>query len=135
MDKMTIVGTIEKKEISEGETNGKPWTRWVFTIDGKNYSTFNRDIGDKFKRGDNVQIEGAQKGQYFNMTDMYYAGGDAKPQAVKPGVSNGVQGQINRMSCLKTALTFYELIGEKPDSVTELFAVSNKLLNYVENGN
>ena len=67
----TINGRIEKISKSEGiARTGKPFTRWVFEINNKTYSTFDETIGNKFKVGDNVEMTGEQEGQYWNMKTM-----------------------------------------------------------------
>ena len=66
-----IRGTIEGKDKKQGTSKqGKPYTRWEFTIDGKKYSTFDENIGEKFNVGDKVVINGYQEGKYFNMKTM-----------------------------------------------------------------
>ena len=66
----TISGVIEKKEVEEGKTNNKPWTRYVFHINGKKYSTFNADIGKEFNTGNSVVVEGQMKGNFWTMETM-----------------------------------------------------------------
>lgn len=69
-----ITGKIEKIDKSEGiGKTGKPYTRWVFTIEGKKYSTFDVAIGDKFKAGQVVTMTGEQRGEYWNMETMVVA--------------------------------------------------------------
>ena len=61
---------MEIKTVKEmhGESNGKPWTRYEFEMsDLKKYSTFNRDLYDNFKAGDNVEVQGHQEGKYFKL--------------------------------------------------------------------
>ena len=70
MDKIT--GKIEEVSSSTGTGAKGDWIRWVFKINGKNYSTFDENIGKKFKIGDNVEITGQQRGQYWNMKTMDY---------------------------------------------------------------
>jgi len=72
-----IQGLITKKEVDKATSKktGSPYTRWVFTIDDKRYSTFDAEIGNEFDTGDYVQIEGKEKEAndgrtYFNMTEM-----------------------------------------------------------------
>ena len=71
-----IQGKITNIVKNGGSTNGKPWVRYVFTIDGKDYSTFNANIGDNFKIGDFVLMEGEQKGKFWNMESMAMAEGE-----------------------------------------------------------
>ena len=63
---------IEAMSAEQGtsKTTGKPYTRYVFTISGKSYSTFNKSIFEARKIGDAVKMTGTQDEQYFNMSDM-----------------------------------------------------------------
>jgi len=83
-----IKGTIESVETKAGvnEQTSKGWTRWSFKINGKNYSTFNADIGDKFKAGNAVQISGEQPegSKYWNMKTMELIPEDEVVKVVKP---------------------------------------------------
>ena len=64
----TIKGTLEKIEQSSGiSKSGKPYTRFVYVVDGKKYSSFtmfDRQIGDK------VVLFGRQDGKYWNLEDL-----------------------------------------------------------------
>ena len=67
----TIKGVIQKKEQSSGiDKNNKPYTRWVFELNGKKYSTFDKEIGEKFNVADSVEMTGEMKGQYWTMAEM-----------------------------------------------------------------
>lgn len=57
------------KESGVGK-NGKPYTRWVFVINEKKYSTFDQKIGEEFKMGEKVKMSGNMNGQFFNMVSM-----------------------------------------------------------------
>ena len=67
-----IKGIIQSvtKEDAVSKKTGKPYIRWVFQIDDKNYSTFDGGIGDNFKAGESVEMEGEQDGQFWNMKTM-----------------------------------------------------------------
>lgn len=70
----TVMGIIQEKSESSGtKKDGSTWTRWAFKINDKTYSTFNMDIGSKFKSGDSVSMEGEQDGKYWNMKTMEMA--------------------------------------------------------------
>lgn len=64
-DKKKTTGTTKK-----GKNKGKEYTRYEFTIEGRKYSTFDEKIGEKFNVGDFVEMEGYQKGPYWNMQVM-----------------------------------------------------------------
>jgi hypothetical protein len=78
----TISGVIQKKDISSGvDKNNKPYTRWVFELnDGKKYSTFNKDIGEKFNVADSVKMTGQMRGQYWTMETMELSDLPQQPQ-------------------------------------------------------
>ena len=69
----TKEGTIESINVSSGLRNGKAWTRYAFKIDGLTYSTFNKEIGEKFKVGQFVVMAGNMDAanKYWNMEDMH----------------------------------------------------------------
>lgn len=82
-----IKGIIEKKDIASGiGKNGKPFTRWVFTIQGKKYSTFDKLIGDKFNVSDYVVMTGQQNGEYWNMDTMELCSKQENKQLVEEEV-------------------------------------------------
>jgi hypothetical protein len=68
----TIKGIIDSVVPNYGTgKNGKPYTRWVFVIDGHKYATFDENIGKAgFKIGDCVEMLGEQNGAYWNMSTM-----------------------------------------------------------------
>lgn len=76
---MKIQGTITAKVKSgEGEGARGHWERFVFTIDGKSYSTFDPLIFAKYLVGQSVEMEGImneEKG-FFNMKTMKLLEGD-----------------------------------------------------------
>lgn len=61
-----IIGKIEKKAEGKAKTGASFYT---FTIDGKNYNSFNAEHS-KFQIGDMVELELEQKGQYKNLISM-----------------------------------------------------------------
>lgn len=76
-----IYGTIESISTKDGisEYKGKPYRLWQFVIDGHKYSTFNIEIGSKFKVGDYVKMTGQQEGKYWSMKTMELADKSLKP--------------------------------------------------------
>lgn len=106
------IGKIENIEIKTGEGAKGPWKRATFTIDGKKYGTFDKDIINDFKVGQLVSFEFEKDGIYSNITDMYTANA-----AEREGQSIGILSQhsfipsssnkdklIVRQSCLKAAV-------------------------------
>ena len=70
--KMEVIkGQIRTISESIGTGAKGDWKRWEFQMmDEKKYSTFDAEIGNKFKPGQWVQMEGEKKGQYWNMKTM-----------------------------------------------------------------
>lgn len=67
----TIIGVIQGVKKQDGiSKNGKPYERWEFTIGDKRYSTFDEKIGNGFKIGDKIKMEGKRNGKFFNMETM-----------------------------------------------------------------
>ena len=86
----TINGSIESVSFSEGiGKDKKPYSRWVFLIDGKKYSTFNSEIGTKFKAGQNVEMEGEKSGAFWNMQTMKETAPTEKVASAAPKSNNG----------------------------------------------
>tara|TARA_Y100000310_G_C20701853_1_gene830726 strand:+ start:2282 stop:2704 length:423 start_codon:yes stop_codon:yes gene_type:complete len=107
----TISGKIERKEITDGETNGKAWKRATFIINEKKYSTFDTKIIDEFKIGDFVQMLGEQKDQYWNMKSMTKAQAEEEVETVKVSMNaktNELEFEIRsrqvRVEALKSAI-------------------------------
>ena len=79
-----ISGIIESKVLGKsGEGPHGPYQVYVFMVDGKRYSTFKKDIYDKFAVGQSVKITGTENDKgYFNMSDMIAAD---NVEVYKPG--------------------------------------------------
>ena len=112
-----IVGIISDKTQKPGQTNGNNWVRTEFTIDSKKYSTFDEKIGNRFVIGDNVQVFGEMKGQYFNMKTMSLWSGSDTPEIpvvqidtpdrkVMMANTLSTQDSIQRQCALKAAVEF-----------------------------
>ena len=73
-----ISGVIESKVLGKsGEGPHGPYQVYVFMVDGKRYSTFKKDIYDKFAVGQSVKITGTENDKgYFNMSDMIAVDGE-----------------------------------------------------------
>ena len=87
---MKIQGIIEDKEVTQKDD----WTRAVFVIGGKKYSTFDSEIIKNFSKGQSVEMETKQVEKdgktYNNMTSMKILEGDAAiTQKVAHNGSNG----------------------------------------------
>jgi len=141
-----IIETIKQVVISNGVgKTGKPWTRYSFDCEsGKKYSTFNIEIGDKFKAGDHVQIEGEQDGRFFNMKSMKLWEGSQTPtipvekprfvEAVTKAdtIQDIIQNSIQRQCALKAAVEFQKNNDECTGD--EILVTANKFVEWI-NGN
>jgi len=66
-----ITGKITDKNIKEGiSASGRPWTKYNFVVNGKNYATFDQVKGQEFKVGDNVKMRGEQEGKYWTLKEL-----------------------------------------------------------------
>jgi|1_EtaG_2_1085319.scaffolds.fasta_scaffold135596_2 hypothetical protein len=66
-----ITGAITEKTIKEGISgSGKPWTMVCFTINNKQYNSFDAKIRTDHKIGDNVKMTGEQDGKYWKLLSM-----------------------------------------------------------------
>ena len=64
-------GTIKTVTSTNGATGTRLWTRYEFEmIDGKKYSTFDKDLSDKYGAGMSVIMSGHQEGQYWKLDNM-----------------------------------------------------------------
>ena len=92
-------GVIEKIEKTDGisKTTGKPFLKYTYTIGGLLYSTFDTGIGESFKVGDSVVMDGQQNGKYWNMKTMRYANAeDGNIPVVKPGLAEKMQPEASK---------------------------------------
>jgi len=106
MEKIKGIITAVSQSSGVSEKTGKPYTRYVFIINDKNYSSFDGGIGDNFKVGELVEMEGEQKGQFWNMKTMRALNPtdtkDELVEVIRPGAPN-VQTMIVRQSSLNRA--------------------------------
>ena len=67
-------GRLLSCEKTEGEKNGKPWTRYALKCpDSPIFSTFDTTDGDKAETlvGEPVQIAWQRKGKFYNLVDIF----------------------------------------------------------------
>lgn len=96
-------GKIEDKKVTEGtatkgKNKGKKYKRYEFTIEGRKYSTFSEKIGEKFEIGDYVEMEGYQKGPYWNMQVMRIVEPEEDKEIKKDVDVQFVQDQLSQMT-------------------------------------
>ena len=74
MEMETISGVITAKNVEQGmsKKTGKPYTRCVFKINDKDYSTFDKNIYETFNVGNNIDMTGQMnsEGTYWDMLSM-----------------------------------------------------------------
>lgn len=84
-----ITGLIKSKEVNPGETNGKKWVRYVFTVKPNNsdkdvtMSTFNNDLSEAWNAGDSVNCHYRFDGKYNTLVGFEES--DEAPEMIKPG--------------------------------------------------
>ena len=71
-DMLTCAGTIEDVTIKNGEKNGKPWTRFGITINGKTFGTFDKKIGEAalLLKGKEGHVGYVQEDKYFTALEV-----------------------------------------------------------------
>jgi len=88
----TIRGIITSKSVENGtaKSTGKPYTRCVFKINDKDYSTFDKEIYENFDINDDVNVTLQKKGEYMNMLSMSKLASvtSTKPENVQPEASD-----------------------------------------------
>lgn len=62
-------GTIQHRDVTSGNTDGKYWKRVTLTINGKKFSSFNEQDA-RFNESDYVEVEYEQKGKYNNIQSI-----------------------------------------------------------------
>ena len=103
-----IIGQITDKAIKEGISgSGKQWSRATFTINGRQYATFDLTIARDNKIGDNVKMRGAQNGKYWQMESMEKVENAASSEGVNTLKTPEVERVVEPK--LRTSRTFQEI--------------------------
>ena len=137
---MNIQGIISNKEMSAGiGKTGKPYTRCVYTILDKNYSTFDKKIIDNFNIGALVNIKLEQKGEYMNLVSMENVEASEAVPVVKvaePVVAKPKEFHLSVEECraraLEAALTYYKMHKITKTDNEALFAMADEMLVYIK---
>ncbi|MEE8472746.1 MAG: toprim domain-containing protein, partial [Dehalococcoidia bacterium] len=66
-----LIGKVDKIEEKHGEKNGKVWTRWDATINGKRYGIFAPQIRDSLEVGATYALTVKDSGEYSNIVDVH----------------------------------------------------------------
>lgn len=137
---MIIKGKIEAKKMTQEGTGAKgAWQRWVITIGGKEYSTFEKKIYNFFQVGDFVEMETKtdKSGKYENMVAMKKV--DVEPSkepskalpTLKPIPQEFHQSiEACRYEALDIAIKYLTLRGEKAP-MDLLLNMSGVILEYI----
>lgn len=109
-------GKFESKEVVKGVgSNNKPYVRYVFTVGGKTYSTFNADEGAKeFGVGDDVVVKGMQNGKFWNMDTIDLDTEPVAPvQEQLPPIAQSNNDVVRLLTQIRELLTkTVELVGD-----------------------
>jgi len=143
---MIFKGRIEAKKLTQEGTGVKgAWQRWVFTIDGKDYSTFEKKIYGFFQVGDYIQIETKTEGKYENMVKMEKAA--AEPFKEQIQAFHGKDGGLSPSPPINIKPEFHQspeacryeamecALKWKPNATAdEIFIVAQRFLNWILEG-
>lgn len=92
-------GILEKIEQSSGVSKaGKPYTRFVYVVDGKKYSSFTEFPGVKL--GDKVIMEGQQAGKFWNLENLKLDDGNQPLQVTEQKVTEQSRETFNTAQAL-----------------------------------
>ena len=106
-----VIGKVEKIEEKHGETNGKAWTRWDATIDGKRYGIFAPQIRDSLEVGATYALTVKVKGEYSNIVDV-------QPTLMDEKSVHGWNGLVGHENILGGAISVLVLPqGKDPDEI------------------
>ncbi len=155
---MQKTGFIEYIENSGSGDNAKGhWERWVFTIEGKKYSTFDPEIYENefLEVGTDVIYELEKKGNFWNLKSMkpkmpynkVPCNESAHAPIVRPGASNAqnspkpqatspksqeyhLSPEESRARALECAIAYYQMAGIKglTDQVTSTASLFLKFI-------
>jgi hypothetical protein len=135
---MKIQGRIEDKEVTQKDD----WTRALFTIEGKKYSTFDKKIIADFNKGDVIEIETklVEKDgkQYNNMVSMKKI--EEKVGNSEKVAENGSNKEFHlsieecRCRCVESALKQLEMCNTTNIKSQMVLDVAQYLFGYVWNG-
>lgn len=138
---MSQVTTVLVEDVSEkqGETNGKPWTRYVIKDgNGDFYSTFEAGVAVDELKGKRVEIEWEQHGSFRNLLRATVAeeAAETPPLAtgeyVKGKEAPETQRAIHASVALERAVAWCSVIPER-DVITEhgVLLVANRFYGWL----
>lgn len=129
-------GVIKKIEKSDGisKVSGKPYLKYTYTIGDMLYSTFDIGIGESFKVGDSVVMEGEQNGKYWNMKTMKLSNGVVDLSApVHTTPRKDFEAHLSIEQVRTNALNCALLICKNDDRVV-LMEVADSLVKWIQTG-
>ncbi len=120
-------GIIDK--IWENKTKGnKPY--WVLSINGDNYSVWDKKYLEGIQEGSSVEYEWRPSGDYRKVTDLKKI--EMEPGFERAGKSNGRDQQIIRMSCVKSAVVLASNSDKLPKDKAEMtLGIARQFEKYV----
>ena len=136
----TKTGTIENVDKKTAKNNNQ---YWVYTISGKNYSTFDAKIGLEFKQGTIVEYDIEKKGEFENLVAMRVGGAGAiastdtaldKLKELGAEAKPDRADQVDRKAAITASLKFHELQGSSFTS-DDVIIVAGRFEGYIQNGN
>jgi len=124
--KTGIIESVTKQETDE-------WERWTFVIDGKKFSTFDAEIGNNFKKGDDVKMTGEKKGKYWNMKTMEKNDKEKNPAIVKFKEETKKEFHLSPEECraraLEIGIKFVKQFGNKEEKT--LIEIAEEMHKYI----
>ena len=135
---MDIQGIITKKIVDNGTgKTGKPYTRGVFSINGKNYSTFDTKIIGAYNERDMVLIKTETKGAFENMVSMEKADyvpteRPAEAHSTAPVKEYHLSVEEVRARALEAALTYCKMYGIERGANEEILKIADIFLRYLK---
>jgi len=132
---MAIRGTVTNIETKTGNTNGKKWTMYKYTLDnGKSYTAFQKF---NVNRGDTVDISMENNKGNWRVKEIVKvaSGGNENTNANKSYQANANNPDrelyIQRQSSLKVAT---DIVANKLD-IGKIIHIADLLVEYCQNGN
>lgn len=125
-------GTLERIDVETGTSKaGKPYKRWVFTIDGSKYSSFDESIADGLDIGKKVYFSGEQSGKFFNIKDIRH-----EQILNAPSPSHKIEQTLPfmRLDIIRAAIELVKAKGLKDFSIEEFFKICNEIEEHIKTG-
>ena len=121
---MKASGKITEMKVSNGEGSQGPWVRTSFTIDERKFSTFDKDAGDFFKIGDEIELlySKSKDGKYSNISKMWVKGDPEAPNTYGEEEETTTQKEIEVVKMSENPSNIWK---EKDLRIAKMNAVTN----------